>query len=599
MHPHVVANCELVLIAGGCPSFASPQAMNVSAHVERRAAGDERIHDNVGGSVPGEPVLGSIRMPHVHDFAEREVPQVAGVAVRGVGRGVRCRRGKVVVRIGRVPHGPATAIGGHVAVCVGVDAIDAHAVDTTGSASNAANAYNPVSLKDVNIPAAKLNRTYSPYDLKQLLEVSNETTPDKNAATWSMAGTLPAGLSFNAATATLSGTPTALTAGSGNPVTVTATYKSNQGQRVYSILVGEAVLDAVSFSSNANLNCAVTVEGAAKCWGYSGSRALGTGTTTSFAASPVQVVGLTSTVSKIAAGSNHACAVLTDGSVKCWGGNGWAERGIGPASATLYSSPQPVPGLTGVVDISAGDNHTCVIMNIGTMKCWGANQYGQLGIGTLDTWRGAPVDVANVSGVTKISAGEFKTCALTTGGALKCWGYNQYGALGNGSTTNTGSPATPVGFDAGVTDVAIGYYNVCSIKGGQVYCAGRNNGKVIDLTATASYATPQAVSGVGTAIRIAVGGQHACAIRSNNSVTCWGNNAYAQAGVGSKVTPVSPGTEVLNTTEGVTDVQTKGWSFHTCAKTTAGKIKCWGQGGNYALGNGGTTDQTSAVQVLD
>ncbi|MCI1710858.1 MAG: hypothetical protein LKM39_11535 [Chiayiivirga sp.] len=290
----------------------------------------------------------------------------------------------------------------------------------------------------------------------------------------------------------------------------------------------------VAVSTGANHSCALTIGGGVKCWGANFQNQLGNGTT-SQSLVPIDVSGLTAGVQAIDIGISHTCALTTGGGVKCWGLNSSGQLGDG--SSTNRAVPTDVSGLTsGVVAISAGDRHTCALTMAGGVKCWGNNQYGQLGDGTT-TASLVPVDVPSLtSGVAAISAGagQGHTCALTLGGSVKCWGYNGYGNLGDGSYTNRSTPVDVSGL-TGIAAISAGYYLTCAVTtDGAMKCWGNNNyGKLGNGgLAISNQPTPADVPGFGGAVAaISAGREHTCAVTTSGVAKCWGWAQFGQLGI--------------------------------------------------------------------
>jgi alpha-tubulin suppressor-like RCC1 family protein len=187
-----------------------------------------------------------------------------------------------------------------------------------------------------------------------------------------------------------------------------------------------------SISVGFSHTCAVTAAGGVECWGSNEYGRLGDGTMTRSAV-PVDVSGLQSGVTAVSAGYNHTCALTSAGGVECWGNNSHGQLGDGTMEES--ASPVPVSGLqSGVTAISAGASDTCALTSAGGVECWGSNGFGQLGDGTTEA-SATPVPVLGLqSGVAAVSAGAGLTCARTVAGAVECWGDNEYGQLGDGTT---------------------------------------------------------------------------------------------------------------------------------------------------------------------
>ncbi len=230
--------------------------------------------------------------------------------------------------------------------------------------------------------------------------------------------------------------------------------------------------------------CAL-VNGGVKCWGDNSQGQLGNGTSGSYLNEPADVSGMTEGAVALAAGDDHACAITTAGGVMCWGSDGAGQLGDG-ASGGNRATPAPVSGLsTGVTALALGADQSCAVV-MGAAKCWGGNANGQLGDGTV-AGRAMPVDVAGLaSGVLAIAAGDGSTCALTTSGGVKCWGANDYGQLGDGTTSAHRTPADVSELGSGVTGVTAGSAFACALTGaGATRCWGLNDsGQLGDGTTT-------------------------------------------------------------------------------------------------------------------
>jgi alpha-tubulin suppressor-like RCC1 family protein len=302
-------------------------------------------------------------------------------------------------------------------------------------------------------------------------------------------------------------------------------------------------------------------------------------------------------IASVASGRFHTCAVTTAGGVKCWGSNDGGQLGDGTFQDN--NEPRDVVGLgagSGVTAITAGDYHTCALTNAGGVKCWGGNSFGQLGyyndIFSVD-YSSSPLDVWGLgagSGTTAITAGSIHTCALifATGavaGAVKCWGANNVGQLGDSSRVNRVIPTDVNGLNAGVTSISAGRGRTCVAlpAGARLLCWGQGIGLPSDFGVSDSPVNA-----------ISVGALHGCAVVAG-SLSCWGENTNGQVGDGTNVYRASP-IQVLGPVPAVSSVSAG--SAHSCSVSAVGRAQCWGYNDRGRLGDGTTNNRNTPADVV-
>jgi len=348
--------------------------------------------------------------------------------------------------------------------------------------------------------------------------------------------------------------------------------------------------DAVitGLTAGANHTCAV-VNGAAMCWGRNQEGQLGDNTTT-YRNTPVTVTGLETGVTSISAAENFTCAVV-QGAARCWGqGNEW-QLGDDVMQASSTTPVQVVGLQSGVTAIVTGWTHVCAIVN-GAMKCWGANYNGQLGDDS-GTRRTTPVQVVGLeTGVTAIAAGSEHSCAVVNGG-VQCWGSNFYGELGVDTPAPHLTPEPVKGLSSGVSAIVAGFSITCAIVDGAAQCWGynENGGAVGDGTTVDRPAPVQVLGLTANVLSLDTSYSHSCAI-VGGSAKCWGDNQLGVLGDQTTTDRAAP-VQVKGLESGVSGVAI-GY-FHTCA-VVAGRIQCWGLNTEGQLG-GGTTIGKSLTPV--
>ena len=341
-------------------------------------------------------------------------------------------------------------------------------------------------------------------------------------------------------------------------------------------------------------SCGRTESGAALCWGANDSGQLGNGTNDP-SPDPVPVTGLDHGVARLAAGDSFACAVTTAGATLCWGANDSGQLGTGTTDPS--SVPVPVDGLTVTAKaVSAGYSHACVLMSRGGIWCWGNNSSGQLGNGGSGLWGVAGKVTKLGAKAVSVTAGGYHSCAVLATGAAECWGENESGELGDGTTKDRIQPTQVRGLTSGVQRISAGLADTCAITGsGAAKCWGLNVSNQLGDGTDTRRKTPTQVTGLKSGVQaIAAGDSHTCAVTTAGAALCWGVNASGQVGDGTKSTRSHPA-HVANLASGVTMIDA-GYA-QTCAALDSGGALCWGFNGYGQVGDGTTTTRTEPVPV--
>ena len=337
-------------------------------------------------------------------------------------------------------------------------------------------------------------------------------------------------------------------------------------------------LSTAAIATGTSHSCALLANRTVSCWGANDRGQLGNATT-NISPTPQMVTGLSNVVAIAASGTfviespsagleggNHSCALLADETVRCWGDNEWGQLGpqaspSPPCRVSCSSNPIDI-GLTRVSSIATGGAHSCALLADGTVSCWGANDRGQLGNGAF-TFSSPPVKVNQLTNVIAIATGAGHSCALLADGTVWCWGDNSTGQLGPQVTAD------------GCRGIPFGDHVPCSVN-------------------------PVAI-GLSRVVGIAAGHNYTCARLTDTTVNCWGANDRNQLGRDS-----SPGTTRSSIPAPVTglrnvvDITAGGSSssIHTCARLADTTVRCWGTNGDGQLGNTTPTPGFTPVPVI-
>ena len=261
-----------------------------------------------------------------------------------------------------------------------------------------------------------------------------------------------------------------------------------------------------------------------------------------------------------------------------------------------------VGGDVRAVDLSVGGSHACVVLETGEIKCWGSNNDGRLGDGTTK-WSSEPVYVSGINNAISVSAGSRHTCAVLENGEVMCWGYNWKGQLGDGTSRNQGN-LTPITVSniTNAISVNAGFNHTCAVlETREVQCWGEGR-KLGDGTTNGS-SEPVSVIGITNAVSVGVRFSHTCAMLETGKIKCWGSNTWGELGftIPTYVPGAGRSLEPVFVDDITNAVSVGVGSSHTCAVLETGEIKCWGRGLLRRLGNEsvGSSNSSTPLSVLN
>lgn len=368
----------------------------------------------------------------------------------------------------------------------------------------------------------------------------------------------------------------------------------------------------VALDTRGSHSCTLLDNGAVRCWGRNDFGQLGYGNTSPVgddeAADSVGVVQLGARAVGLSVGVSHTCALLETGGVRCWGRNVYGQLGT-LSYETIGDDELPSAGVNvdvggTVTKLAAGGEHTCALLSTGAVRCWGLNVHGQLGYGNTQNV-GAVLRPAQAGDVplggkaVDVVAGRDHTCALLDTGAVRCWGRGQFGALGYGSPSDVGDDESPaqvgdVPLGGPALELSAGWYHTCARLQSGVRCWGYGGLGELGTVSTQTIGDdePASASAIvnlgGQAVQLSAGLHHSCAVLGNGKLRCWGYGMDGRLGyanldnIGDDETPASAGDVEVG--QSVLSVRAGG--AHTCALLADLSVLCWGDGAFGELGTG-------------
>ena len=339
--------------------------------------------------------------------------------------------------------------------------------------------------------------------------------------------------------------------------------------------------------------CAVDDANKGYCWGLNNAGQNGSGTGDLSITKPMEVIGIIEGIKRIDIGDLNACAVSTTGKAYCWGSNLEGQLGREGNGST---TPVLISGVSDATDITSSGAFSCALLSNGNVKCWGNNEQGTLGNGGTQNSI-TPVDTL-ISNVTAISAGKNHVCVIINDGTVECWGNNEFNQLGDTTVEKSSTPLTIYGI-SNAAKISCGQYHSCVVlETGEINCWGKNDHLYLGNPLETYTTTPVEALLFRTATDVSTYNTHTCATLTDGGAVCWGGNQYSQLGM-VWVTEGIYEKIPLDVRNIISDIKSiSAGSLFTCAIMTDNSIKCWGDNVHGQLGQGNTDTYVYPLGVI-
>lgn len=342
---------------------------------------------------------------------------------------------------------------------------------------------------------------------------------------------------------------------------------------------------------------AVAAPGSTYAWGDNQEGTVGIGNKSmgvSAPTVPTLPAGVTAFTS-IVSSEYSVCGIGSDTQTYCWGYGGYGELGNGLSSDQTVPTPVTMPsGVDSFASIYAGKTHMCALDTDGDAYCWGKNEYGRTGVGTTSSYTMVPTAVLGGLKFSTLNPANYNTCGLTTGAKAYCWGYGGWNGNGNGNETS--SPSAVVG-NRSFTMMVNAPETFCAQQGsGELYCWGNGGGgQNGDGTFNDTAESPVLVTGGLTFTHVTAGNGGFCATVSDGTGYCWGFGSDGQIGNGASNNVSTP--TAIQTSSKFASLAASGWPT-VCGLTTDGDAYCWGSDYGGALGKGTNNQHANTPQLV-